>query len=459
MKLYPLTLIFSLSIAAGSALAAPLCSQVLQSHGKLTASAIEQTIQSITELRFRLDIAQSQGPLTTATRGMKSEYKIKLQELIHSLQGKLSEQEIHTLISQKISQIQKVSEKVIEQEKKVRANEKVPAPPSTYQLENEIFIFEEKIGKKIRILSDPDGDSFLYQGQNSDLNIFTFQNQKKRTHSLNLRARVFETDGTQIVGISTRTDAIFTYDIQSKAVSNSIPLSPDPGTKWESMELNSEKNLVLIKGSVPGSDLFKASIYNLKTGEEIFNQQKITAMASPTIFSIQELRILDDKHVLAVINSELLQRIEIATGKIVESVPVDGGPSGNDYQIALSADRSIGALFMSGRRMSFDPYNLTNSRSEKNDSNITPAFDDRIHELSDGASNLGEAFGIRSFAGATIIDMRTLNESFDFQKMYHHESETNRALAATISADRKKILILCKGMSGQTLIDVWTLVP
>jgi hypothetical protein len=455
MKLYPLTLIFALSIAASSALAAPLCSQVLQTSGKLTASAIEQTIQSIAELRFRLDIAQSQGPLTTATRGMKSEYKIKLQELIHSLQGKLSEQEIHTLISQKISQIQKVSEKVIEQEKKVRAKEKVPALPSTYHLENEIFVFQGKFGNKIRIL--PDGESFLFQRQDSDLSIFTLPT--KHEHSLGLRARVFETDGNKIVGISTRTDTIFTYDIQSKTVSNSIPLSPDPGTTWESMELNSDKNLVLIKGSVPGSDLFKASIYNLKTGEEIFNQQKITAMANPTIFSIQELRILDDKHVLAVVNSELLQRIEIATGKIVESVPVDGGPSGNDYQIALSADRSIGALFMSGRRMSFDPYNLTNSRSEKNDSDITPAFQDSIHELSDGASNLGEAFGIRSFAGATIIDMRTLNESFDFKKIYHHESETNRALAATISADRKKILILCKGMSGQTLIDVWTLVP
>jgi hypothetical protein len=453
MKLYTLTLTFALSITTGSALAAPLCSQVLQSRGNLTASAIEQTIQSIAELRYQLDIAQSQGPLSTSNKSVKSEYIVKLKELIESLKGKLSEQEIHNLIAQKIAEIQKANERNREQEKKTKENQKRIFNPSLYKMESAYPFNLAHLGNRIQIL--PDGHRFLFRGADS-LRIFDFE--RETAVSLNLNAKLFETDGTQIIGVSVQDNALYTYDIPSATVSKEIPLNVKPGTQWQSLDLTPSKNLALLKGSISGN-LFTASIYNLKTGEEIFNQDKFRVITNPSIHSVPDLRILDDKYLLAVVNSKFLQRIEIATGKVEESMPFEVGPSGSNYQIALSPDRSIGTLFVTGLIMSFDPYHFSKPDSVKIESDITTTFDDRIHEISDAALKLNIAFGIRSHAGATLIDMNTLSESFNFENRYLHSNQTYRAEAATISADRRKILILNRNLSGQAYIDTWTLLP
>lgn len=453
MKLYPLTLIFALSLMAGSTPAAPLCSEVLLKHSDLTSGAIEQTIQSIAELRYQLDIAQSAGPLSTATKSMKAKHKVKLKELIERLKGKLSEQEIHNMISQEIAKIQKANEKNLEQEKKTRENQSRIFNPSIYKMESAYPFNLNYLGNRIQIL--PDGHRFLFRGTDS-LRIFDFE--RENSLPLKMNAKLFETDGTQIIGVSPQENALYAYDIPSATISKEIPLNVKPGTTWLSLDLTPSKNLALLKGSISGN-LFTASIYNLKTGEEVFNQEKLRVITNPSVQSVPDLRILDDKYLLAIVNSKFLQRIEIATGKVEESMPFDVGPSGSNYQIALSPDRTIGTLFVTGLIMSFDPYHFSKPDSVKIESDHTATFDDRIHEISDEALKLNIAFGLRSHAGATLIDMNTLSESFNFENRYLHSNQTYRAEAATISADRQKILILNKDQSGQAYIDTWTLLP
>jgi len=414
---------------------------------------IEQTLQSIAELRYQLDIAQLQGPISTSTKIMESEYIVKLKELIESLKGNLSEKEIRNLITQKIIQIQKTNKEILEQEKKTRENQKRNINPSVYKMESSYPFNLKHLGNRIQIL--PDGHRFLFRGAKR-LRIFDFN--RGTAKSLKMNAKLFETDGTQIIGVSPQENTLYTYDIPSATVLKEIPLDVIPGTTWESLNLTPNKNLALLKGRV-SSNLFTASIYNIKTGEEVFNYKKLEGIKNLSISSIQDLRILDDRYLLAVVNSKFLQRIEIATGKMEESMTIDGAPSRADTHIALSPDRTIGTLFISGLKMSFDPYHLLESDSVIIGSDITATFDGRIHEVSDAALKLNVAFGLRSNGGATLVDMNTLIESFNFENRYLHSNQNYRAEAATISADRQKILIINRDFSGQSYIDTWTLLP
>jgi WD40 repeat protein len=178
----------ALGLMTNSAFAsAPLCSQVLRSAvAHPVAGQIDQALQSLAKLKLELDLAQSEGTLSSsiAKKTLARQYDLKLQELFQDLRDTHTEAQLRGLISQRIHDLQ--NSKIKDLEKEVSAKDSVRqvfAPQyklqerievpfhidffnSAYAHERKLFFFKEfndnklqffdLVSKERQILADQD---------------------------------------------------------------------------------------------------------------------------------------------------------------------------------------------------------------------------------------------------------------------------------------------------------------
>jgi hypothetical protein len=441
-----LALLFT-SVFSAVAVAAPLCSEVLQT---VDISNAEKVIENIAHLKMDLDLAKVQGKTgSTAMKSLRISYPEKYQVLVSGLKNKYSEAQIAELVRQKISELQgnqrKENEEVeISKERIKEVLVKTELRPSQYHLESTIPFdgdFDSAAGSPFRFL--PDG-RLLYPTPEG-LHIFDLVT--KKDFDLRLDANAYEVDGYRIVG--QLLNNLFIFDLQTQKVVSKFTLPPKAEAKVDNPKvmLSPDKAFALLTGRIGRNNTFMASCIDLQTGKEVFNQDHLPA-------NVTELKVLDDKYLLAVIDKKHLQRIEIATGKVEQSIELV--ELAGIAQLNISVDRKHLVVLTHTHSYALNPYDLSSFTSQiPTKDRVSSLF----HQSAQTMPGLyPEVFGFNSLDGPRILNVQNLQDVFRFNGKYGKNNNGNfqdRTFATVVSDDKAKIAVIYTLNNSRIFIDTW----
>jgi hypothetical protein len=164
------SIIFLLVLACSlQAAAAPLCSEVLKvaSQNKITAIALEKTLEAVARLRMAADKEKSAGNIPNQRNLAESIYQKKYAELLSHLKDTKSNAEVKALLEQKISDLQGLS-KVAEKKEKTERQAELAKLKFSYK--------DYEISEQIEVPFSMDGSVFEYVPQLHSLLLYSKEN-------------------------------------------------------------------------------------------------------------------------------------------------------------------------------------------------------------------------------------------------------------------------------------------
>jgi hypothetical protein len=432
------------------AFSAPLCRQLFH---RIDSSLVSKTVKSIAALKLHVDLEKSRhGKLSPSQNLLQLDYEIKYQELIAALKGKISEQEIRQLIHAQILELQ-LSQKQEQEIRKVHLltehnrrkpyvlDQVIPAPAILY----------ENFVRQMRLT--PDGKNLLYNDSMGEM--FALDLATHNSVDLGFKVNVYNLDGLTVVGVQNE-GRLSVYDLQTNKLLKEISLNRKEKGYWQNVDILPGKNLALLTGNPENGNWLQATLVDLSS-EKVINLNEFPSLKQTQGQSnLKLMRLLDEKYLITY-NGELLQRIEIQSGKVVESLDIKMTEPTDIPVLLISKDRKTAALYVAGHSISIDPYNFTTTFAEYKDDKTIP----RPFKTYQTTESFPEAIVTTYQREVNVIDLHSLEKITDFKGDYFLGSNREDLLSGvTATPDREKAVVLFKRQkAGLYYLEIWSKNP